>query len=249
LVGFYLNVTYDPNPPCNLKILEIKKDDILQLNRSLGDPWKQYSEKKILTELKKESGALHWRVKPEHIIPINRPIKISPKIFNTANRHITSPTGIDKSTFINLKRLVGENIFSETHLNKSAGIKQPDIAKRQEIENTAMEAVKRFYKKSGFNVIDVSDQCKGWDYEATKEYYTIYIEVKGRSSNDVSAELTPNEYQKMKDNKEKYVLCIVTSALIKPELHIFKWQSDNRWLSEKGKVLHFNEKIGAEVSI
>lgn len=86
---------------------------------------------------------------------------------------------------------------------------QVDTEKRKAVEDKAMEVVIKHYE-GNYDIKDVSLEKKGWDLEATSGKITLYLEVKGLSGNQVNVEVTPNEYEKMKNkiykNKRNYPL-------------------------------------------
>ncbi|MDN7131329.1 DUF3883 domain-containing protein [Halomonas sp. MC140] len=120
-----------------------------------------------------------------------------------------------------------------------------DPAARLAVEKVAMDWALRYFDDAA----DVSRQCKGWDVEAVADSEQIYIEVKGISGASVSFELTPNEYEKMLQHKERYLLFVVTDALTKRARartfrHVATIEGD-AWVSEDGETLAVQERIGA----
>lgn len=122
-----------------------------------------------------------------------------------------------------------------------------DPKNRSAVEKFAMDWAMRYFD----DAVDVSLQCKGWDIEARSNSETIYIEVKGISAPHVNFELTPNEYNKMREHREKYFLFVVTGALSrKAKARIFRYQGFEQcdvWMSEEGEELVFTERTGAWV--
>lgn len=63
-------------------------------------------------------------------------------------------------------------------------------------------------------------------------------------------ELTPNEFQKMNDNKESYRLAVVTEVLANPILTLFFYSNEaDGWISEIGEILEIEQVISARCSI
>lgn len=119
---------------------------------------------------------------------------------------------------------------------------------RRNVELAAMDKVKGYYLKKGYDVQDVSAKNKGWDMEATKGDKTLILEIKGVGGSAIAAELTPNEYMMMKKERQ-FHLCIVTSALKKkPKLHIFRKDAETGLWCCKQQTLKIKEKTGAVVS-
>ena len=129
------------------------------------------------------------------------------------------------------------------------GIKptQADPLLRQCVERAAVKVTVDYYKGLGYAVDSVENDNVGWDLEAVCEGSKLLIEVKGLSGSDLSVELTPNEYEKMKLNRDSYRLCVVTEALIQqPKLSVFAWSSDTqRWEDKKGNPLCVQEIVFA----
>ena len=121
--------------------------------------------------------------------------------------------------------------------------RQPDIAKRLAVEQAAMDMALKYYDGSE----DVSKAAHGWDVEAQAVEGTLLIEVKGLSGQVVSVELTPNEYSKSQEHRDRYVIFVVTGALTqKPLAHIFRFHAESdSWRTAGGQVLQFKELIAA----
>lgn len=63
-------------------------------------------------------------------------------------------------------------------------------------------------------------------------------------------ELTPNEYKNLQEDNKFYRLCIVTTALAKPNLKIFAYSNETKeWTSEDGAILKFVEVISARIFV
>lgn len=62
--------------------------------------------------------------------------------------------------------------------------------------------------------------------------------MKGLSGNKISVELTANEYTQMKRCRDKYRVCIVTNALKKQILSIYRFNRKTYgWENEDGKPI------------
>lgn len=134
---------------------------------------------------------------------------------------------------------------------RGGAARQQDPLKKAKVEKAAIELVTAHYEKMGYIVNSVEQDNVGWDLEASESGITLLLEVKGLSSSEAVAELTPNEYKQMSGNrKSDYRLCIVTSALSDACLNVFSLNHvSGKWSSEtNGAVLSFKEKIGAVVS-
>jgi hypothetical protein len=128
--------------------------------------------------------------------------------------------------------------------------RQPDPLKRIEVEKSAIHTVINHYRKLGYLVESFEKDNLGWDLTATYDVIALKLEVKGLSGNIVSTELTPNEYKNIHLHKMSYRLCIVTNALKNPVLKIFSYSKDsNRWTSEDGTILKFQEVKSARIYV
>lgn len=124
--------------------------------------------------------------------------------------------------------------------------RQTDAELRKKIENIAIREVTREYSERGFAVTSVESENLGWDLEAVYKKIKLKIEVKGLAGQEVSVELTPNEFSKMNNNKDSYRLCVVTKCLENPVLYVFSYSSErNEWISEDGHILSIDQIISA----
>lgn len=137
-----------------------------------------------------------------------------------------------------------------------------DTEKRLLVEKRAVDFVTAFYEKkyadSGVKVVSVELQAKGWDLEvfvsmqrgARKRLHLV--EVKGRSNNELVAELTPNEYTKMNSPgiKEDYVVFIVVDCLAKKQTgYEYRYKHDSKeWETEDGDILRCTPIVGARLT-
>ena len=125
--------------------------------------------------------------------------------------------------------------------------RQPDVRAKKKIEKIATAEVTREYTDRGFSVTSRESENLGWDLDAIHKKTMLRLEVKGLSGENVSVEITPNEYNKMKDYQESYRLCVVTECLVNPIIHVFSYSSEkNSWLSEDGDELIIDQIISAK---
>jgi hypothetical protein len=126
---------------------------------------------------------------------------------------------------------------------------QPDAEKRKTVELSAMDLTADYFINSGWDVEDVSSKNLGWDMEASKGNSRLLLEVKGLSGDNLTVELTPNEYAKSKNNS-MYRICIVNNALDskKKILRVFHYKQ-SRWITSSGLMLDVQEKVGAILSL
>jgi hypothetical protein len=124
--------------------------------------------------------------------------------------------------------------------------RQYDVLIRQRVEQIAIETVSKYFIAFGYEVSSVERDNVGWDLEAVLDKRKLYLEVKGLSGNEISVELTPNEYAKMNEHRKNFRLCTVTSALNDPSLFIFQYNAESgHWESGEGGMLSINEVVSA----
>lgn len=124
--------------------------------------------------------------------------------------------------------------------------RQADVQAKKKIESIAIKEVTREYTDRGFIVTSRESENLGWDLEAVHKKTLLMIEVKGLSGENISVEITPNEYKKMNELSESYRLCVVTECLVNPVLHVFSHSNEkSTWLNEDGDELIIDQIISA----
>lgn len=108
LAGFYEKCSFVENAPVNNTVIKQKANDILQLGQSLGRKYARMNNKALKTQLRHDQQFLNWKVKPNNIIVLAKPIEIPKKVFHSANYRIVRPTMLNAGQFNNLLKL-GEN--------------------------------------------------------------------------------------------------------------------------------------------
>ena len=131
---------------------------------------------------------------------------------------------------------------------------QPDIEKRQKVEQLAMDTAQTWYREHGWVTEDVSDRNRGWDIEAKLGDRLLMIEVKGLSGETIAFELTPREYEEMKhlSPQGSYNVCVVTNALSEERvLHHFTYHTEANELvdTNSGIRLQIQDKIAARITV
>ena len=131
---------------------------------------------------------------------------------------------------------------------------QPDIEKRQKVEQLAMDTTQTWYREHGWVTEDVSDRNRGWDIEAKLGNRLLMIEVKGLSGEIIAFELTSREYEEMKrlSPQGSYYVCVVTNALNEERvLHHFIYHAEANELvdTNSGIRLQIQDKIAARITV
>ena len=139
--------------------------------------------------------------------------------------------------------------------------RQMDPEKRKQIEVAAVEHAKAYYREQLQDpncVESVEPFGLGWDLEVTlKTNEKLLVEVKGTSLPDVCAELTVNEYDKIRkpEHRDSYVIYVVTEAgTDRQRAHIFRYRGRHAehgdiWRADDGRVLRFEERMAARFTV
>lgn len=140
-----------------------------------------------------------------------------------------------------ISKLKGSSRKSEKQVNPEAKLL---------VEQNAVNTVRAYYQKLGFDVASVEKDNCGWDLTATHPNGTKrLIEVKGLSGQQISVQITPNEYKALKKRHKNYILAVYTNAIVSPVLHIFMIhkQADGvfKAYDDDGNILEFVESVSA----
>ena len=182
---------------------------------------------------------------PEPVIPPSNGGK--PK---TSNHEEQPPNTGEKEKHPNPGPRNGKGVRVNGPGGGGGGGGDPEI--RHQIEYTAVNVVREYYRGKGYDVVSVEGDNVGWDLRASlSDRETLQVEVKGISRRKINVGLTPNEYGKSGD--EMYRLAIVRDALSdNPACAIYK-RDGCVWRLEEGddenapKQLVTEEKLAASV--
>ena len=162
--------------------------------------------------------------------------------------------------FIRSKGLNQVGTKAKPRSNSGAG-RQMDPEKRKKIEVAAVEHAKAYYREQLQDpdcVESVERYGLGWDLEVTlKTNEKLLVEVKGTSLPEVCAELTVNEYDKIRSPEKRvsYVIYVVTEAGTHRQCaHIFRYRGRHAkhgdiWSADDGRVLRFEERMAARFAV
>lgn len=133
---------------------------------------------------------------------------------------------------------------------KTLSQRSKDVDLRKKVETAAVNKVTEYYSNLGYEVKSVEKDNVGWDLEVKRKRTLLRVEVKGTSGNNISVDLTPNEYENMQLHKSSYRLAIVSTALTEPILYLFSFsQEKNEWVDDEGNVLEIENIISARCFI
>jgi hypothetical protein len=184
------------------------------------------------------------------------------RILDTEERQFQIPRGkngigqsnvwfADKPIHEELRQRVADYVngkWSPRRTVKSKSHRTTDNEKKRKIEKIAIKVTREHYKKLGYAIESVESEDKGWDLSAYGYNKHLKLEVKGLQADSISIELTPNEYEKMKEHKHSYIICVVTNALNNPQLVSFSFSPENNhWEDKNGKQLVIEERAGARM--
>jgi hypothetical protein len=148
-------------------------------------------------------------VDEERLFGQSEPLEHGRSIYYPLRQGTTNLTKKEKTDFAH---------FIRTHKLPSRGqgrvVDGKGLIRRLLVEKEAIKMITRHYVRSlGYDVRSVERDNLGWDLEASNGKSLHYLEVKGLSGTGVSVELTPNEYDAMRERWERFKVCIVTNAL------------------------------------
>jgi len=127
--------------------------------------------------------------------------------------------------------------------------RQPDPLLRQRVERIAIDTTTAYFARLGYRVNSFEQDNVGWDLDAIYGRRKLRLEVKGLSGSQIVVELTPNEYNAMREYRDSYRLCVVTNALIEPRLEVFAYSLESRrWESRDYRVLSIQDVVSARCS-
>ena len=177
--------------------------------------------------------------------PDDRWFKIPARfVTQTLINYVDGGTAAEERLKRGLLDLVAGKLKPPKNKKHSKGTLDPD--KLVKVERAAVQVVQRYFEDKGYSIESVERQCLGWDLNAARNGTTLHAEVKGCSRSELVAELTPNEYTQSRKKRDSYRICIVTDALKKPTLHVFRWSDEaNCWRDLHQRRLLIETKTGA----
>jgi hypothetical protein len=99
--------------------------------------------------------------------------------------------------------------------------RQTDAAHNAAVERSAVNRAWKHWERKGFSVRSVETDNIGWDLVARRGRTEWRIEVKGTSDDTMNFQLTPNEYNMLRQHHAVYRVCVVLDALECPKLYEF----------------------------
>jgi hypothetical protein len=95
-----------------------------------------------------------------------------------------------------------------------------DQAANEEVEDAAVEAVKRHYSRQGYGVESVETDNIGYDLVCTRQNQQLHVEVKGVRGSRPDFFLSRNELD-CAGRDPRHLFCVVTTALSKPTIRVY----------------------------
>lgn len=131
---------------------------------------------------------------------------------------------IDEKFVHELERIATQNYQTlpsdESSIKTSGGGGFGSSEVNRQVEQSAIQAVTKYYQEHDWKVESVESQKCGYDLLCTKGMYQEHVEVKGIQSDGISFIITSGEV-KQSQLDENFVLYVVTTALENPVLHRF----------------------------
>lgn len=103
----------------------------------------------------------------------------------------------------------------EKALRSGAGFGKPET--NRQVEQAAIEFVRRWYEKQGWKVISIEREKKGFDLHCTNDIAEEHVEVKGVQGKVANFIITVGEVEQARKNP-LFRICIVTNALVDPQM-------------------------------
>jgi len=96
--------------------------------------------------------------------------------------------------------------------------------KKELVKTLSENLVKAYFEALGYKVYKGSEYGP-YDFRVCddKENLIYYVEVKGHETAEVVAELSENEKKFGEENKDKYLVCVVTEVLTAPKIRCFSF--------------------------
>jgi len=91
--------------------------------------------------------------------------------------------------------------------------------KKELVKVISEKLVKEYYERLGYKVVKKSEYAP-YDFEVYDQEGNLvaYVEVKGHETDELIAELSWNENEFAKKHQDKYIVCVVPSALTSPRI-------------------------------
>lgn len=147
---------------------------------------------------------------------------------------------------------IAKLIDGEKIVAKGKRSRKTDPEKNAKVEKAAIRMTTKYFESIGYTIDSVEKDNRGWDLEAISGKKKLLIEVKGLSGEELSVELTPNEYAALSDSdkKDSYRLCVVSTALTYPNLFVCRYSKEaGRWVVEGKNTANIEIKPKQSASI
>jgi len=164
------------------------------------------------------------------------------------------PEGSDPSVAQFIVRL-RNYLESRSPEKKDAKNPKPDVRGTPDkdlitaIEQAAIMATKNHFEAKGYIVTSVEKDNRGWDLELRAKDHLLLVEVKGHIGNVIQFELTPNEYEKLRENSKDYRVCVVRNAMTSAEVEVYApHKEEDGWSLRKvngNGVVRLSERTAA----
>jgi hypothetical protein len=108
-----------------------------------------------------------------------------------------------------------------------------DSETNRKVERAAVAAVTRKLEDEGWTVISVEQAKLGYDLRCTRGKARRFVEIKGIQGTKTGFFITAAEVRKWQDKASPSEVAVVTSALTKPRITIFRREDEKRFVLEQ----------------
>ena len=117
--------------------------------------------------------------------------------------------------------------------------------KKEMVKVTSENLVKAYFESLGYKVIKRSEYSP-YDFELYNEEGQLvgYVEVKGHETSEPIVELSYNEFKFAQQNRDKYIVCVVTDALSSPKIQCVSFDDLQKIGAYKIEISKYIYKLG-----
>lgn len=104
-------------------------------------------------------------------------------------------------------------------------IRRVSPEKKEKVKVISENLVKTYFENLGYKVVKRSEYTP-YDFELYDKEgnFVAYVEVKGHETSEPIIELSHNEHEFARKNKDKYIVCVVTNALTSPRIRCITFE-------------------------
>lgn len=117
--------------------------------------------------------------------------------------------------------------------------------KKEKVKVVSENLVKAYFESLGYRVVKRSEYAP-YDFELYDEEgnFVGYVEVKGHETSERIVELSQNEFYFAQQNKDKYVVCVVTNALTSPRIQCVAFDELQKIGDHRAEIVKVIYRLG-----